>query len=875
MSHIKSSPKSLRNPIFLSIKAVLLVGICGLGYCNAASETDGSSNLSEWQYPLYSQRYVLKVEVPGVAGRVNLQSEPTAASLILPLKTILSDGVPAEPEPILLLGEDGGIQPVALRHVVGSDYEITFQTQSGLRRFCLYTGANSSSGQAPPPSSPLIDGPGNFEVLGVKLRGRSAPASFLPGQQPCTLEMFQNLDAMPDNAQLGVRHRPNSKDSRLGINDPECPYFMMNTDPFGRVTGIRNPLRYTALYEAFLRTPVSGDYKFALDTCGVAFLLIDGKPVIEAGRPDPLRSPFHLQNVVALTEGVHRVVLYYADANAEEGKTNVDLSRFGIRMHWQTPFSNQFMCVPSQAFVSYLPAIVEHSESSIGNSERRDNPIQPFIQLENLGQVRFASHLGGHSTMERVLLSVRVSDLPQNAQIRVAVPSILDWIGPVNMKTVQVWAPAGKEVLVSVLDSSSGAPLARRTAIFPTTKEGARDVLDLEAELSIKAAPDFLYPDETGYIHVEALLSPVPVIISKERLEEKLLPPPPRPMGEFQIQWRLEEDAMAVPTPSGNGKIDATPSKSNQKKCYVPVSAASLEEKSKSGGFYLILELAAGGVDVQVCRFRLLHATSQWPGTILSGSDKLLWRARRGELQTSPNLVDSNHLSSSTGSMGFPELERVLMLVPRESEAEYRRFAPLKALAQGDFGNEVLFLGDPLVEDVSSTTQAGLVGALARALPAFKWNPKCISGPFRYLPVFRILADFEEWKDSQPGKIPSVAVISLGGGDVARQTPLHSFQRALDVLVDRLRLGGVKKIIIAGVIPEPMREAHCEPYQERVDEVLREHHLDGVDIFREWMKEKNWVRHYSIDGAESSTTFAPVPNAQAIDLFARMIKNKF
>jgi len=128
---------------------------------------------------------------------------------------------------------------------------------------------------------------------------------------------------------------------------------------------------------------------------------------------------------------------------------------------------------------------------------------------------------------------------------------------------------------------------------------------------------------------------------------------------------------------------------------------------------------------------------------------------------------------------------------------------------------------------------------------------------------------------SPGGKLPALAIVSLGGGDVARQTPIHTFERALDTLLDRLRVGGVKKILFVGVLPEPSREKQCEPYQERVLEVQRQHHVDGVDIFNTWTKESDWARRFCLDGAEKAPLYGPVPNSAALDEIVQMIKRRF
>ena len=55
-------------------------------------------------------------------------------------------------------------------------------------------------------------------------------------------------------------------------------------------------------------------------------------------------------------------------------------------------------------------------------------------------------------------------------------------------------------------------------------------------------------------------------------------------------------------------------------------------------------------------------------------------------------------------------------------------------------------------------------------------------------------------------------------------------------------------------------------------DLLRQHHIDSVDILSAWTKESDWVRYFSADGTEK--VLGPVPNAQAREKIAQMIKDR-
>jgi lysophospholipase L1-like esterase len=271
----------------------------------------------------------------------------------------------------------------------------------------------------------------------------------------------------------------------------------------------------------------------------------------------------------------------------------------------------------------------------------------------------------------------------------------------------------------------------------------------------------------------------------------------------------------------------------------------------------MFVRLSVGGAEVETKRFRFLHSMAVWPGTVQAAPDHLVF------------------IPNTPAGAGEPE--RVIMLVPKESEAEYRKFRPLKALAREEIGKEALFLGDPLVEGIAPKAgePLGVGKSLAALLPGVTWQSVYTPGPHRYLPIFRVLADLDAHSKAQPGALPPLAIVCLGGGDVIRQTPLHTFERAVDALLNRLRLGGAKRIVVVGVLPEPGRERQCEPYQERVQELLRQHHVDCVDVLNAWVREGNWASHYALEGMDSAPVFGPVPNAAAREQIAKMIRAMF
>jgi len=801
-----------------------------------AGEVDPSipPALADWRDAAYTQRYFIKVNPPGEAGSVNLQREPETASIILPLRTVTLPGKPPRPEAVLLLSEDGSSHSVLLKPV-GNDVEVIFRSKPQSRRFCLYTGP--LNGEPKKVSPALLE----TVPLRVKMRGRTASPGFAFSEvSPLTIERFQKMEESGEPV-VGAKVVSN-------INNPECPFLNVHISQFGHIQAVINPLNYAAMYEGFLRAPVDGDYKFSIDTLGAAGLVIDGVPLISAPASDARRLPFALTKSVELKEGLHRVVVYYADASPQPALTSASQSLFGVRLHWQPPFAKSMICVPPQAFVKAMPAVVTRFESD-------KNYAQPFIQVENLGQVRVCSHLGDAFAREWVLVVAKGVGSGETSVVK-AVGLNLRESASAPGGSLAVWVPAGEEIALSIVSRDPQNVTANRNTLFPVLGKGSPDLMDLEGELVIKSSPDFVYPKEQAHIHLEAMLSPAPILILKEYLESKLLPPAPRPMGEFRVEWQLSPlesgDLMDKPAVTA-----ATPLESARKKVRVSVSAAEVEELARAGKSNLVLRLWVGDCAVQSLRVRLHHSTSPWPVGIEAASGSL-------------NVAAAKPVDPKDG-------DRMIVIVPAENESEYRKFAPLKALERRDLGRNALFIGDPLIEGIAPKAGEhelfGIGKLLAEKMPEFKWSGICIPGPHREMPVFRLLADLESFAASQPDKkIPGLVIVSLGGGDVARQTPLHTFERAIDTLIDRLRFYGAKKIVICGVVPEPWRDKQCAPYQERLSDMLRQHHIDSVDIFSSWTKEETWVRYFWND--KTGKLIAPVPNAQARENIAEMIKDR-
>ena len=821
-----------------------IVALSGVFLAHAeepAPETPPPEAWKTWAEAKYATRYFLEVLPPPKEGAIHLQPPHATgvATLILPLQLFPLPAPPAgesqdedtpthRAEDVLLLDDGGGVQPVLVRAVKGgNEVQVAFPCLEGCKRYCLYAGAPRDSH---PQASPPVFVPKAMRVRALALE---APAGFGPKKgQPLALAELRNFTR--DSGRL-------SEDLRTHINDAEPfvpPYL---DDPSRQKPRLRNLAQYVSVYEGFVRAPLDGTYTFCVGTFGAAYLLVNGETVVSAGEADAERPPHALTAKKDLSAGTHRVVLYHAQGG----------DKTGVRLQWQLPGAQELLTIPPQSFPRGLPAVVRRKETR-SEAAGATPTQQDCIDLELLGQYRTGAHRGEKATREWVWVLARGlgPNVTPAHRIRLAQK------GPAPAEVPAAggcaWLLAGEDITAELLPKE-GAALATRTVLFPTATAGARDVELLSGELAVKAAPQFVYPDETAQIHLEAQLNPLPLVTPKERVTNGPPRQPPVPEGLFRLRWKLEgaESAGA----SGAGDAEATPEATGRRKVRVPLDVRAIEAAARSGQARLELTLTVGGLPAERIVFRLLHSRAEWPAAV---------RAEPDGLACVPAGAES---------------ERTLTVVPREDEAEYRRFRPLGLqglLGGAGAAKSALFLGDPLVEVADPGKPQGDIGLAARlaaGAPQLKWTAVSLPGPHRGRFMFRLIAATETWLKAQgAAQVPDLALVSLGNADAGQQTPFHDFERGLDVLVDRLRRAGVPRILVLGLVPEPGRLEQGLAYRVKLDEVLRQHHLDSIDILGEWTKDKEWTKRFALDPEGRSPVFAPVPNTASLDSIVELVK---
>jgi len=777
--------------------------------------------LRPWASDRYAVRYFLQVEPPPAAGATGVLPEPQIASLYLPLRLFPADP-PGQPriEQILLLDETGQPQPIFMRPVTGgNEVEIAFPTRLARRRYCLYAGAADGRADQASPSA--------FQprALTVRVRGYSAPGAWRKNAPPMNREQ---LDRTFQSArQLGEALRRQIYDADPPFGDP----YRRSRNLDG-VTPVLNDKNYAALYEGYLRAPLSGTYHFAVNTFGIVDLQVDGTDVLSAGKPDESRQLLSLTGQTDLRAGIHRVTMRYAQAGGTSG----------VYLLWKPPGARDFLAVPGQVFPRALPAVV------IAREDR--GQATPFIHVELLGFYRTGVSKGIAQAREWVTVFARTTGV-EDAVLQVRAP------GEATVKGASsglcAIAPAGQ--LIEIECRKGDESIAQRAVLFPTDQQGGRDLMDLTGELVVKEAPRFLYPDEIAQFHFEAQVSPIQRIVPKERYVGGPEVPPFLPAGQFRLTWRLtgapQGVALAHPT---SGERLVTPGLTGRRKIRLPIETGPLEKALRKAPAQIELTLTIGGVPTERRTYRILHSRADWNGRLEARLDGLTF------------------LPATEKAGG----EEPLFLLPREDPAAYRRFQ-LGLLGSGTpTAADALFLGDPLVESDEpppADKAVGLSARLVTRMAGSRWSHRCLPGPHRGYYVFRLLAAADELvRSAKDGKLPPVVVVSLGAGDMRSQTPGYDFERGLDLLVDRLRKAGVKRIFIVGVLPLPDEEKASRLYQHRVADVIRQQRLGGLDLVTAWLSEPEWSQRFRIPNSQDTApAYAPVPNAETLDQIAKQV----
>ncbi|MCX7804275.1 MAG: hypothetical protein N3A38_03700 [Planctomycetota bacterium] len=807
---------------------------CAAAAWSAPARAGEGGSPEEWRDGAYRRRFMIRAEPAPAGDGIGLAPPPAAARLTLS-KDDFGEAGPL-PGAALLLDGEGSILPLAVRRIEGTDqFDVLFPAGRSGGRFALYLDPVLGSERRRSPEYTSVPS-------AARMRGLTPRAGYPSGEKDIAATLEAVAKIARESEQIGVR---------------ELRSLWLPANPFG------SPERFLGCVEGFIRAPEEGIYRFRAAAGGAFFLLINGKTVIGCEGPPPAKGVAEASGSVSLPAGVHRLAAYYWET----------VPGSGFRVSWAPPSSADLMPLGGRALAEYLPAEVAALDETAGPGPGGDGGVRrrPFVDVELLLSlntrrrgsyaVAFARATGmppGRTSLS--LNGARVSD------------------GPVAL----LFLPGGRISTIAASAADGGtAPAARQLRIPPLFP----DSIPLEGEVLLKGAPVFLYEDETARIHME-------VRAGEGGFTGLALSYVAPPCGDAP-EWR--------------GTIPLVPDEEGVARARLDIGPAEMSHRR-----VLTISLERCGVPGDEIRLAMLHSRGMWP-EISAARDGLRLPAAGGR-EPAPWLEGAGDAL-------------VLVTIPREDEAGYRKMAVLgriRAVLRSR-GTRVLFIGDPLAPPASgcagmngrppaplapadSVAPPGRApsgsGPAAGSLPlptgsppppapaaARGGSPRARTGagieaklkehvgadrfesaaaypePGRFF-VMEMLAvcEREVARLESEGKKVSAAVVSVGLGDARAQTPPHEFERALDALVDRLRLRGVEDILLVGPPPEPGREKNSTRYGERVLDIARMHHLDAVDLHGLFLKYGDIRELYRDErGSGSDPVMLPYPNSKGLD----------
>ncbi len=193
---------------------------------------------------------------------------------------------------------------------------------------------------------------------------------------------------------------------------------------------------------------------------------------------------------------------------------------------------------------------------------------------------------------------------------------------------------------------------------------------------------------------------------------------------------------------------------------------------------------------------------------------------------------------------------RAVVFIPREDEAQYRRWAPVKWLkSAGLRPSGALFAGDPCGGRLSSF----LISRGAKVASAET--------------SLALLLAVENSVSNETGEV----VIFPGSADLRAGTSVEAFTRALDASIDRVRRASPHaRLTLATPLPDPARPRIGARFAEVVRTMAEKHHAGLLDAHAFVASRKNWKGAF-----RKGDVYRPYPADLMDDIMDRVSEDLF
>ena len=358
------------------------------------------------------------------------------------------------------------------------------------------------------------------------------------------------------------------------------------------------------------------------------------------------------------------------------------------------------------------------------------------------------------------------------------------------------------------------AAFERRVLVKPRP---ATDLPRIYLEVGLDALPAFVYADEKVALNPEAVNdSGWPI--------------------EAALAWRWES-AGRRPA-EGQEELHLTSDgEASRGKLHLPLVARDWRRGGRQ-----TYALRFGGDDLVKKSVRVLRGDADW--------GNLGVRAAGG------------HLDTAAGA-------RVLVLLEPENAAEDRYWAWPRALARARprAPGRVLYFGDPMAQDEDASGVLGLLHAWeargeGRTLSVVRWEG--------LYPCMGALAAID---GALAESTPDLVVLAPGQLDARAGTPLRRFERALDAMLDRVRVAtrGRARIAIQSPIPEVSALPLARRYERSARRVAERHAARYINLLDALAGENGWEALYR-DPDAGERVHGRYPAAEGQEALARAFR---
>ena len=239
--------------------------------------------------------------------------------------------------------------------------------------------------------------------------------------------------------------------------------------------------RYATLYSGLLFTPAAGEYRFAVNAGGTAYLFINGREVKRVSGDESPVGPWAEPGAVRLDEGAHSITVIHGETARQQG----------IRLGWQPPGARSVSLIDRSAF-----ARGHHVPTEQIGYQKQGRPLTPFFTV---GKANVAYQLPDGTVKTPLVLEDRTPGTGLVHRWRVGDATYTERSPRLFVDVTGESRPEERDQLANLLVSlevwRDGASLGTYERTINLTSLPRADI---DAGVELRDSPRILYEDEPG-----------------------------------------------------------------------------------------------------------------------------------------------------------------------------------------------------------------------------------------------------------------------------------------------------------------------------------------------------------------------------------------